>query len=261
MLIMSIFLKIDYRFVDEIVCCGDDHDYYLHAETIALDFDFNYDNQFENIEKIRFINDGKKAPKGFVGSGILSSPFLFIGNIFDKLIVNNSIYNYKILFYSFSSIFYLFFSIHLMKKTLTLMKIKYNFNLLLLFYLGSGVTYFAFERYSMSHSYEVFTASLVFYFSAKYYSNDKSNKYAFLIPLSIMLGLLVRWVNYYVIFLPLVIKLLMRVKRDKILLRERYFYVSSILSLLIFSFMSYQIYGVVTFDPQFVYQNTYELSA
>tara|TARA_B100001996_G_C18654007_1_gene590514 strand:+ start:73 stop:978 length:906 start_codon:yes stop_codon:yes gene_type:complete len=52
----------------------------------------------------------------------------------------------------------------------------------------------------------------------------------------------------------------MRVKRDKILLRERYFYVSSILSLLIFSFMSYQIYGVVTFDPQFVYQNTYELS-
>jgi len=118
MLIMSIFLKIDYRFVDEIVCCGDDHDYYLHAETIALDFDFNYDNQFENIEKIRFINDGKKAPKGFVGSGILSSPFLFIGNIFDKLIVNNSIYNYKILFYSFSSIFYLFFSIHLMKRRL-----------------------------------------------------------------------------------------------------------------------------------------------
>ena len=260
MVIMSVFLKIDYRFVDEIVCCGDDHDYYLHAETIALDFDFDYKNQFENIEKIRFIHDGKKAPKGFVGPGILSAPFLFIGNLFDKLIVNNSLYNFRILFYSFSSLFYLFLSVNLMTKTLKLMKIKYNFNHLLLFYLGSGVTYFAFERYSMSHVYEVFTASLVLYLSAKYYSNDKSKKYAVLIPLSIMLALLVRWVNYYVIFLPLVAKLFMRVKNDKILFKDRYFYISSILSLLIFSFMSYQIYGVITFDPQFVYQNTYELS-
>ena len=169
MVIMSVFLKIDYRFVDEIVCCGDDHDYYLHAETIALDFDFDYKNQFENIEKIRFIHDGKKAPKGFVGPGILSAPFLFIGNLFDKLIVNNSLYNYRVLFYSFSSLFYLFLSVNLMTKTLKLMKIKYNFTHLLLFYLGSGVTYFAFERYSMSHAYEVFTASLVLYLSAKYY--------------------------------------------------------------------------------------------
>ena len=38
--------------------------------------------------------------------------------------------------------------------------------------LGSGVGYYAFERYSMSHVYEVFTLSLVIYFSIMY---TKSN--------------------------------------------------------------------------------------
>ena len=42
---VSISLKIDYRFVESINCCQDDHDYYSHAETIAIDFDFDYKNQ------------------------------------------------------------------------------------------------------------------------------------------------------------------------------------------------------------------------
>ena len=45
-LIFLLFLKIDFRFEEGIFCCGDDHDYYAHAETIVVDFDFDYSNQF-----------------------------------------------------------------------------------------------------------------------------------------------------------------------------------------------------------------------
>ena len=65
-----LLLKIDYRFVEEIKCCQDDHDYYMHAETIAVDFDFNYDNQLEGFENKRFNDNGKIAPKGFLGTGL-----------------------------------------------------------------------------------------------------------------------------------------------------------------------------------------------
>ena len=69
LLIFFVFLsllKIDYRFVESINCCGDDHDYYMHAETIANDFDFDYRNQMQGIENKRYDKNGKIAPTGFL---------------------------------------------------------------------------------------------------------------------------------------------------------------------------------------------------
>ena len=106
-LILSVLIKTDYRLEEGIYCCKDDHDYYAHAETIAIDFDFDYSNQFEGKEKERFFYNGKSAPSAFFGAGLLSAPFLFIGNIIDNLYPNNDLYNFKLLFYSFSSVFYL----------------------------------------------------------------------------------------------------------------------------------------------------------
>ena len=39
-LILSVLIKTDYRLEEGIYCCKDDHDYYAHAETLAVDFDF-----------------------------------------------------------------------------------------------------------------------------------------------------------------------------------------------------------------------------
>ena len=60
-----LILKSDFRFVEDIYCCGDDHDYYMHAETISQDFDFDYNNQFLGIEDKRYNNNNKIAPIGF----------------------------------------------------------------------------------------------------------------------------------------------------------------------------------------------------
>ena len=106
LIILSI-LKIDFRFRDEITCCSDDFDYFIHAETIVEDFDFDYSNQLEGLETERYYKNNKSAPIGFVGTGLYSAPFMFAGIAFDKIFSfiglksPGSIISYKLLFYSF----------------------------------------------------------------------------------------------------------------------------------------------------------------
>ena len=122
-LFFLLFLKIDYRFIDNITCCGDDFDYYIHAKTIALDNDLDYSNNLENDPYFYKFND-VIAPKGFIGSGILSAPFLYIGSILNKYIVNNNLFNYEIIFYSLSSIFYFFVKHNIAQQYLRKIKLK-----------------------------------------------------------------------------------------------------------------------------------------
>ena len=138
---LLVALKIDYRFIDEINCCGDDHDYFMHADTLANDFDFDYKNQMKGIEDKRFNQNGKIAPTGFLGSGLLAFPFLFIGvqinNLLSEFNDFENLYNFEILFYSFSTIFYLFISILLLCKTLE----NKNNLLIIIAVFGYGITY------------------------------------------------------------------------------------------------------------------------
>ena len=53
-LLLLVFLKIDYRFIESFTCCQDDQDYFMHAETIALDFDLDYTNQLAGYEEKSF---------------------------------------------------------------------------------------------------------------------------------------------------------------------------------------------------------------
>ena len=78
-----LLIKTDYRIASGVNCCGDDFDYYIHAQTLAIDYDFDYSNQIPNYSKFYYTNGSKIAPVGFSGSGILAAPFLFIGNILD----------------------------------------------------------------------------------------------------------------------------------------------------------------------------------
>ena len=84
--ILLLSIKVDYRLVSDIYCCKDDHDYYAHAETIAEDFDFDYDNQFQEKPNQRYYVNGKQAPSGFVG-GLLSAPFIYVGNLLNKFLI------------------------------------------------------------------------------------------------------------------------------------------------------------------------------
>lgn len=253
-LIFLTFLKIDFRFVNGIFCCSDDFDYFIHAETIAEDFDLNYSNQLKNNEDKRFFKNNISAPIGFFGTGLLSSPFLLLGNLVDQYLFTSSenFMNYKILIYSFSSIFYCLLTINLLARSLKILNINFKYSHLLLFYSGSGIIYYAFERFSMTHVYESFASALIIFFSSKFYKeSNNQNFFAFILPLSIMLGLMIRWVNLYLILTPLIIKLISKSK--KILISNPYFYLSTTLAVVLFLLHTKEIYGKYTFDPRYVY--------
>tara|TARA_Y100000389_G_scaffold203579_1_gene252438 strand:+ start:8283 stop:9866 length:1584 start_codon:yes stop_codon:yes gene_type:complete len=256
-LLLLLFVRTDYRLLNELACCGDDFDYYSHAYSIAVDFDFDYSNQLIAGHSETFFYNGKIAPLGFVGSGILASPFMFMGNMLDLVSVNESINN-KILIYSLSSIFYFFISIKLIFITLINLNKKPNLLFLILAFLGSGLSYYAFERYSMTHVYEVFTISLIFYLTINV-QQDKSKRdfYIFLIPLVICLGILVRYTNYYIILLPFIFKNLF-FKNDKSLFTKKdikFLGFSSVIALYVYYFFTKNIYGIFTINPSTLYMD------
>ena len=253
-LFFLLFVKTDYRFVNSIGCCGDDYDYYAHAETIAIDFDFDYSNQIPEYSKFYFTNEEKVAPVGFSGSGILAAPFLFIGSIFDKVFnTPNSIFNFKVMLYSFSSIFYLVISSILLTSSIKKIGRSVNRMQILLLISGSGVAYYALGRYSMTHVYEVFVNTLIILFSVNILKGKtKDNISFFLLPFSLFLGLLIKLSNFYIFIIPFFIKEILNIKIKDIVLNIKnklYFLSGFLLSMIFYIIINLKIYGKIIFNP------------
>ncbi len=254
----SLFFKVDFRLQDDIYCCSDDSDYFMHSETIVEDFDFDYSNQLGVYDESRFFKN-KSAPIGFPGTGIFAAPFMLLGIYLDKVLLNLfnlelEITNFKIYFYSISSIFYILISINLLTKTMDILKIKYNPFHIFIYFLGSGVTYYALERYSMTHAYEVFSMSIIIYLSAYFFSNNRKNYLMiFLISFFIVLGFYVKWVYFYIFLLPLIIKSLFFKESKKSLYLTPTFLLTFSGFLFLALILSEKIYGEFTLNASTVY--------
>ena len=254
--IFSLFFRIDFRFKSTVECCSDDFDYFSHAETIVIDQDFDYTNQIPKYQTFLYKNseNGKIAPVGFPGSGMLAAPFFFLGSLIDKNfnpVGGNEILNYTLLFYSLSPIFYFFASILIIFKSCRLLDLNVEKYKILLLISGSGITYFAFERFSMTHIYEMFIISFLMWNCINFYKNE-SNFSGSLVPISLMISFLVRMSNYYVFLIPYILKKIIP-KNTKNISRNLYFQISSVLSIYLYSIISNGIYGKLIFNPQEVY--------
>ena len=256
-LIITLFIKVDFRLQEEVICCSDDHDYYSHSETIALDFDLDYSNQLEGFENKRYNLNDKVAPIGFIGSGFLASPFLFFGNIFDNIISLNSGVSFKVLFYSFSSIFYLFLTLKYLISIKNLIGSEIKDLYIMIFYLGSGISYYAFERYSMTHIYEAFTITMISYFVIKLQKNTNLNYqkyYIFYLTLFLFLGVNVRWVNYYIFLLPIFLPKYLNINNFSIY-KSKLFLSNLIIFTILTLKINQLIYGIYTINPNKVYSS------
>ena len=170
---------------------------------------------------------------------------MFLGNIFDSLNANETVSN-KILFYSLSPIFYFFLTIKLLYKSLTNLSRKPSILFLILLFMGSGVTYYGFERFSMTHIYEIFTVSLIFYITTNIHQSDrKRTLYIFLLPLSICVGFLVRFTNYYLFLLPYLFKKLFFKNKEIIFSKNEKisFLISCLFSVMIFYLLTVRCMG------------------
>lgn len=257
--IMLTFLRIDYRFNTQVNCCSDDYAYFLHASTIALDFDLDYSNQ--ELADWHYSKNDKKTPIGFIGTGIFSAPFLLIGSTVSKLLnedISSNIFNYRHLFYSLSSVFYFFMTYLFSFKFLNLLNIKINKYFILLILSGSGLSYFAFERFSMTHIYEAFTLSVIIYLTLSVYleKSKYTNIKIALIPLFIFLSFITRMSNFYIFLIPFLINRVLKRNQynlKNIIYKNYVLYISIIVSFILYFQLSMTLYGELIFNPQKIY--------
>ena len=252
-------LKIDYRF-KEIFPGGsqDDSSYYYHTTTLAIDFDLNYTNQLNGNYRDAFIrNDGNPVPRQAFGPGLLSAPFLMLSNTISSFvnIRSNTSLNYFV--YSFIASIYLLTAIQLIKKAVNLTKSKhYLLNLLII--LGSGVTYYAFERFSMSTVYEFFSASFILFLSKKILSvQDRKvqNFYIMFLPICQFVLLTNRWNNLHFFIVPFIIFFYYK-KPINIITKNIFYYLGIFIGATIFLIHTKLLYGIYTFSQQSIYPTT-----
>lgn len=247
------FLKIDYRYKTDWTCCSDEFDYYSHIKTIVDDRDFDYSNQFgqEYLTSRNYIND-TPAPYGFIGTSLLSLPFYKIGNILSELFdLNNNLISYEIAVTSLASTFYLYLTVLLFIRISIYLKSNFNYLIIVMVLFGSGITYYSFERYLMPHVFEVFTITLLIYLLIKLFiTNNKL--YMSIIPYAFLISFLVRWTNYHILFIPLIVKSLF-FKEIKVKFRNKFFISNSLVSLIVFLYLNKLTYGIVTLNPMQVY--------
>ena len=251
-LVIFSLIKIDYRFQE--IPYGlevDDAEYYYSAVTIGIDFDLDFSNQMEGIEN-RFLNKEIKKIVPFhpIGSGALASPFIIIGNFLQQIFDQSGLISIVYFLYSLSPIFYLLLSILLIQNSLTSLKIAFSNNLLLLSIFGTGISYYSFDRFSMSHIYEFFGTSFLIYLSTKSLKEEdlfKLRYLNFLLGFLMFFFLSIRWTNYLYFFIPLVIYLISGRKINKL-----YFKVSFLLGwfigLALFLYHTKYLYGIYTLN-------------
>ena len=255
-LVILLFIKVDYRF-KEIYPGGaqDDSSYYYHAQTIGIDKDFDYTNQLNGNYKDAYIrSDGLPVPRQSIGPGFLAAPFLYLSNIFSKFISTQSNISINYFIYSFVSCFYLYLSLYFLKKIVKISKIT-DMSKLCIFIFGSGVTYYAFERFSMSAIYEFFSVCLILYLSHIIY-NLKTLKYMnlsiFILPVAQFLMLMNRWNNYHLFLIPILYTILNNKKFTKIS-QNIYFYLGNVTGLSLFLFHTKLVYGEFIYSQKGIY--------
>lgn len=268
LVLFLLFLKVDYRFDTSIRCCSDEYDYYSHSATIVYDFDLDYSNQ--NIREFNYSKNGKTTPVGFFGTGLLTAPFLWLGSKLSTVFnedTNSTILNLQFLLYSMSSVFYFFTSFFLILNTLKKMKIEINKYNLLLILSGSGITYYAFERFGMTHVFEIFGISLLLNLCINFYTQKNNIIFSIFIPIVLLICFLTRMSNLYIFLLPYLAKILLQdsgFKQLNKICKSVYFWISFFISCYIYYLISYELYGELVLNPQSVYgtditfQNIYE---
>ena len=251
-LVIFSLIKIDYRFQE--IPYGlevDDAEYYYSAVTIGIDFDLDFSNQMKGIEN-RFLNKEIKKIVPFhpIGSGALASPFIIIGNFLQQLFDQSGLISIVYFLYSLSPIFYLLMSILLIQNSLTSLNITYSNNLLLLSIFGTGISYYSFDRFSMSHVYEFFGTSFLIYLSTKSLKEEDPFKLRYL---NFLLGFLmffflsIRWTNYLYFFIPLIIYLISGRKVNKLYFKMS-FLLGWFIGLALFLFHTKYLYGIYTLN-------------
>lgn len=251
-----IFLRIDYRDkVPQSFNSGDDANYYFHNKTISYDFDFDYSNQISTTNDM-YLNQEKNdyVPIHPVGSAFLTFIFMLFGKYIERYL---SIQDFHYFLYSLSGIYFLFLSLKLLSISNFRNRVE-NKITVAIFFLGSGLLYFSFERFSMTHVYEVFSVILLFYLSYLLILGIKYNKFIiFLLGFLSIFLVNIRFVNIFLPLTPFFYLLLNDEKNiTKNLLKNLFYYVGLLTGLTVNLIITKALYGFYTLTPIKIYDSS-----
>ena len=261
---LLLLTKIDFRVTSYSNSSSvDDASYMYHAYTIGHDFDLDYTNQIQITDEYTklgfYFNGTQYVPKHPIGPGIFAAPFAFAGKLLQMLntTTNFSENNIAFFIYSLSSIFYFFTSILLISKVINNSP-KFNKTTpISIFYLllGSGLAYYSFERFSMTHTYEVFSIAVLFYVAYKNPNGDKAKINA-IIGFLPAVFLLIRWVNIFIFLIPFLYYFLIDQKKSiRNILQSKLYYIGLTLGGLLFLTHTKILYNVYTLNPKLIYRD------
>jgi len=140
----------------------DDLSHWLHAATIAYDFDIDYVNDYV-VDESTFSKE-TNIPYHPPGAGYLSSPFVFLFSLFDNSFVGrlNPVGSFAYLGFFCASLFYCWFGLFLLFKVFESKNINKGYFVIFSVLVGT-LTHFVTNRFIMSHAVEFFLCSWLCY--------------------------------------------------------------------------------------------------
>ena len=153
-----------------LVGSADELSYWLHASTLAFDYDIDYKTDFDIDSK--FIHPQTNVPFHPPGSGYASSPFVFLFSLLDKFNNNSDLQRinptgtYSYLGFYFATLFYALVGFILLTRILNFKGIKV-YPIIFITVFTSTLVHFVFTRFLMSHAFEFFLCCLLFYIFEK----------------------------------------------------------------------------------------------
>lgn len=236
---------------------GDSLSYISFVTTVLLDFDLDFTNEPINFEKFKF-----DFPPHPFGVGIITSIITFPFSLLDRIFNSEIIYDrqkfqssWLIIGMITSSIVMFYYGTIFYFKSIKIMKISINKNILLTLILGTGILYYVFFTPIYSHIYEYFILSVILFLSLKY-SNDFNYKYLFILALTLTVSLLIRYNNFNSLLIPYVIiftELLRNKKKNPNLKSLIPISICILSSFVITNILSYIIYGAYIFEFSKIY--------
>ena len=182
-LLLSFLLKPLWLFDKVDISVGDDLSYWIHASTLAFDFDFDYidDHSIQNS----IFNKETNAPEHPPGAGYMSSVFVFVFSLLDRLfsvdlnVTEMQIGTFSYAGYFASTLFFTYFGFKLINKISVIKNYKRYKRIVLLMSFLSTLVHYSTTRFLMAHAHEFFLVCFIIYNFEKNDEIKKKRKFIF----------------------------------------------------------------------------------